>query len=40
MKTILDLRKDLDESKVSSEELFKEANLKAHKYQGRFRGIR
>ena len=33
MKTILDYRKDLDESKVSSEELFKEANDKAHKYQ-------
>ena len=33
MKTILDYRKDLDESKVTSEELFKEAIDKAHKYQ-------
>jgi len=33
MKTIIDLRKDLDESKVTSEDLFKEANEKAHKYQ-------
>lgn len=33
MKTIVDLRKDLDESKVTSEELFNESNLKAHKYQ-------
>ena len=33
MKSILDLRKELDESKVTSEELFKEANEKAHKYQ-------
>jgi len=33
MKTIMDLRNDLDNSKVTSEELFKEANLKAHKYQ-------
>lgn len=36
MKTIMDLRKDLDESKVTSEELFKEANEKAHKYQDEF----
>ena len=33
MKTIIDYRKDLDESKVTSEDLFKEANEKAHKYQ-------
>lgn len=33
MKTIMDLRKDLDESKVTSEKLFKESNEKAHKYQ-------
>ena len=33
MKTIMDLRKDLDASKVTSEELFKESNKKAHKYQ-------
>jgi len=36
MKTIMDYRRDLDESKVTSEELFKEANLKAHKYQEEF----
>ncbi len=36
MKTILDLRKELDESKVTSYELFKESNLKAHKYQEKF----
>lgn len=36
MKTILDLRKDLEENKVTSEELFKESNLKAHKYQDEF----
>ena len=36
MKTILDLRKELDEKKVTSEELFKEANSKAHKYQDEF----
>ena len=36
MKNILDLRKELDESKVTSEELFKESNLKAHKYQEKF----
>ena len=33
MKTIMDLRKDLDASKVTSEELFNESNKKAHKYQ-------
>lgn len=33
MKTILDYRKDLDEAKVGSEELFSESNEKAHKYQ-------
>ena len=33
MKTIIELRKDLDESKVTSEELFKESNDKSHKYQ-------
>ena len=36
MKSIVDLRKDLDESKVTSEELFKVANEKAHKYQGEY----
>lgn len=36
MKTIVDLRKDLDESKVTSEELFNEANIKAHKYQDEY----
>ena len=33
MKSILDLRKDIDESKVTSEDLFNESNEKAHKYQ-------
>ena len=33
MKSIVDLRKDLDDSKITSEELFKVANEKAHKYQ-------
>lgn len=33
MKTILDLRKDLDDKKVTSEELFEKANSLAHKYQ-------
>ena len=32
-KTILDLRKDLDEGKTTKEELFKKANTLAHKYQ-------
>ena len=36
MKNILDLRKDLDNSITTSEELFKESNLKAHKYQEKF----
>ncbi len=36
MKTILDLRCDLDNSKVTSLELFNEANLKAHKYQDEY----
>ena len=36
MKTILDLRKELDENKTTSEELFKESNSKAHKYQDEF----
>ncbi len=36
MKTILDLRKDLDEKKVTSDELFNEAIDKAHKYQDKF----
>ena len=36
MKTILDLRKELDESKVTSEELFKESTDKAHKYQEKY----
>ena len=33
MKTIIDLRNDLDNNIVTSEELFNEANAKAHKYQ-------
>ncbi|MBE6139260.1 MAG: Asp-tRNA(Asn)/Glu-tRNA(Gln) amidotransferase subunit GatA [Firmicutes bacterium] len=33
MKTIMDLRNDLDTSKITSEELFNESNIKAHKYQ-------
>lgn len=33
MKTILDLRKDLDDKKVTSEQLFEKANSLAHKYQ-------
>ncbi|MBR6690080.1 MAG: Asp-tRNA(Asn)/Glu-tRNA(Gln) amidotransferase subunit GatA [Bacilli bacterium] len=33
MKTIMDLRNDLDTSKITSEELFNESNKKAHKYQ-------
>lgn len=33
MKTILDLREDLDSKKVTSEELFNKANELAHKYQ-------
>ena len=36
MKTILDLRKDLDDAKVTSEELFRESNEKAHKYQEQY----
>lgn len=36
MKTILDYRKDLDEKKVTSEELFNESVSKAHKYQGKY----
>ena len=36
MKTIMDLRKDLDNSKISSEELFRKSNEKAHKYQDEF----
>ena len=36
MKTIMDYRIDLDNSKITSEDLFKEANLKAHKYQDEF----
>ncbi len=36
MKTILDLRSDLDSGKVTSLELFNESNLKAHKYQEKF----
>ena len=31
MRTILDYRKDLDDKKVTSEELFNESNEKAHK---------
>ena len=30
MKTIMDLRKDLDASKTTSEELFNESNKKGH----------
>ena len=33
MKTIMDLRKDLDESKSTNEDLFIVSNKKAHKYQ-------
>lgn len=33
MKTIMDLRTDLDNKSVTSEELFKKANTLAHKYQ-------
>lgn len=33
MKTIIDLRNDLDKKLVTSEELFKKANTLAHKYQ-------
>ncbi len=36
MKTIMDLRKDLDEKKVTSDELFKIAIEKAHTYQDEF----
>ena len=36
MKTILDLRNDLDNNKVTSEELFKESKDKAKKYQDKF----
>ena len=36
MKTIIDLRNDLDSNVVTSEELFNEANAKAHKYQDEF----
>ena len=36
MKTILDLKNDLDNKKVTSEELFKESVDKAHKYQDKF----
>ena len=36
MKTILDLRKDLDSNVVTSEELFKESVDKAKKYQDKF----
>jgi len=36
MKTILELREDLDSFRITSEELFKKTNLKAHKYQDKF----
>lgn len=36
MKSILDLRSDLDSNKVTSEELFNESNKKAHKYQDEY----
>ena len=36
MRMITDLRKELDEGKVTSEELFTESNSKAHKYQDEF----
>ena len=36
MKTIIDLRNDLDNKKVTSEELFNESNKKAHKFQDKY----
>jgi len=36
MKTIMDLRNDLDNSKITSEELFNEANKRAYKYQDEY----
>ena len=36
MRMITDLRKDLDDKKITSEELFNESNSKAHKYQDEF----
>ena len=36
MKTIMDYRNDLDSSKITSEELFNLANVKAHKYQDEY----
>ncbi len=36
MKDITLLRNELDEGKITSEKLFKESNLKAHKYQDEF----
>ena len=36
MKTIMDLRNDLDSSKITSEELFNESVSKAHKYQDEY----
>lgn len=36
MKTIVDLRNDLDNEKVTSEELFEKSNSLAHKYQDEF----
>ena len=36
MKTIMDLRTDLDNKLVTSEELFKKSNELAHKYQDEF----
>lgn len=36
MKTIEELRKDLDSKLITSEELFKDSNEKAHKYQDKF----
>ena len=36
MKTLVELRKDLDSGKTTSQQLFNEANKKAHKYQDEF----
>ena len=36
MKTIMDLRRDLDSKKITSEELFNESVSKAYKYQDKF----
>ena len=36
MKTIMDLRQDLDNNKLTSEELFNDSKSKAFKYQDEF----